>query len=436
MTLSFIPGDLRRLGLALGGEGLQSGLHFALNLSLIALLPPQEYGAFAFTLVLGGVGLAYMRSLAAMPASTYIGRARRLRAAHFYEGAFGAAALALALDMALIAGAVLATVSSEGALGGATVVGLWSLRSFLRTVGYARRQPLAVTLGDAAFATFGAVGGAAALWFASDRLQGVLMALAAANVAGMAAIALARRTRLRSDFGPRARRFYFRLARRLAWSLYSVTATILLGQGVAFLVVAFAGPAAFAPIAAMLAFFAPLRIFSMSLSNMLQPEISRIASAGDEKGWRAMRSTWTGRAFLLALIYGNVGLALLPRLHLRSLADQPVALTAIAAWSLYAVVLGYLLPRILMEARMRFRAIAVITTAGAAVSLGATAALLMVAPPAYAILGGVLGETVAALATWKMAALPLKARGARAASRVWGEALGPSPERRLKAGTS
>ena len=31
---------------------------------------------FAFTLVLGGVGLAYVRSLTAMPASIYIGRAR------------------------------------------------------------------------------------------------------------------------------------------------------------------------------------------------------------------------------------------------------------------------------------------------------------------------------------------------------------------------
>ncbi len=400
MNLSFIPADLRRLALVVGGEGLQSGLHFALNLALLALLPAREYGAFAFVIVLGGVGLVYIRALSAMPASTYIGRARRNAAADFYEDAFGAAALVLSLVIAAAAGAILAVYSPEASLPGAAVVGLWSLRSHLRTVGFARRQAFAVTLGDAAFAFSGAVASAAALWQLDDRLRGVLGALAFANIVGAATISLARRARPRADFGERARRFYFRLAPRLAWSLYSVTATVLLGQGVAFLVVAFQGPEAFAPIAAMLALFAPLRIFSMSLANMLQPEVARLARLGDRAGFRSLRGTWTWRALALAGAYGLLMLAVLPHVRMRAVAHQPVLFVALCAWWLYATALGYLLPRIDLEARLRFREIALITTLAACVALGATTALLRLAPPAFALLGGVLGESAAALATW------------------------------------
>jgi hypothetical protein len=426
MTFPAIPSEWRRLALVLGGEGMQSGLHFGLNLALMTLLPPQEYGAFAFTLVLGGVGLVYMRSLAAMPASTYIGRARSEAAADFYEGVFGAAALGVSLAMAAAAGAILSHWSTDAAISGAAAVGLWSLRSHMRTVGFARRRAGAVTLGDAVFAATGVAATAAALWLDPDRLDGALTALAIANVAGALAIAAARGARPRADFGRRARWFYLRLARRLSWSLYSVTATVLLGQGVAFLVVGLAGPAAFAPIAAMLAFFAPLRIFSMSLANLLQPEISRLAAAGDEAGWRKLRSTWTVRAVALALLYGNASFLAIPRLHLRSLQHQPVIFLAVSAWSLYAVVLAYLAPRLLLEARLRFREIAAVTTLGAAVGLSATLLMLQVASPGYAILGAVLGESVAAAATWRLAARPLASRRRPAPLGFWRPEMAPS----------
>lgn len=420
-----LPAEWSRLALVLGGEGMQSGLHFGLNLALMALLPAQEYGAFAFTLVLGGVGLVYMRSLAAMPASTYIGRARSEAAANFYEGAFGAAALVVSLAMAAAAGAILSNWSASAAVSGAATVGLWSLRSHLRTVGFARRRAGAVTIGDAVFAATGIAVSAAALWLDADRLQGALAALAVANVAGIVAIALACGRRPRADFGLRARRFYLRLAWRLSWSLYSVTATVLLGQGVAFLVVGLAGPAAFAPIAAMLAFFAPLRIFSMSLSNMLQPEISRLAAAGDETGWRRLRWIWTVRAVALALLYGCFCFLAIPHLHLRSLEHQPVMLLAVSAWSLYAVVLVYLTPRLLLETRLRFRDIAGVTTLGAAVGLAATVLILQIAAPAFAILGAVLGESVAAAATWRLAARPLATRRRPAPLGFWRSGMAP-----------
>jgi hypothetical protein len=407
MTIQSSLREARRLALLLGGEGMQSGLHFALNLLLIAFLPAKDYGTFAFTLVLGGVGLVYVRSLTAMPASIYIGRSRREVFASFYEGAFRAAALVICFVMALIAAAILSIWSDLAeAWSGAAVVGLWSLRSHVRTVGIARKRLGAVTLGDAVFALTGALASAAALRYAPDRLQGVLLSLAFANFAGAVTALLARGASPNFDFGRRARGFYTGLAPRLGWSLFSVTAAILQGQGLAFLVVGFAGPAAYAPIAAMVAFFAPLRIFALSLGNMLQPEISRLSARGDEAGWRALRKTWTLRAMALALLYGDVALVVIPHLHLRSVQGQPVLFIAVFAWVLLAIVLAYLLPRIYLESRMRFREIAASTTVGAVVGLSATALLLATAAPGYSIVGAVLGEAVVAGATWWQAAQP------------------------------
>jgi O-antigen/teichoic acid export membrane protein len=57
--ISHIPRDIIRLGrsflLSLGGEGLQSGFHFVLNLLLIRLLSPHDFGVFAIAFVLGGI---------------------------------------------------------------------------------------------------------------------------------------------------------------------------------------------------------------------------------------------------------------------------------------------------------------------------------------------------------------------------------------------
>ena len=436
MNVSGSSSEWRRLALTLGGEAMQSGLHFALNLTLLALLPARDYGTFAFTLVLGGVGLTYVRALTAMPASTYIGRARREVFSDFYEGAFCAAAFALCGAMALGAGGVLSIWSPGAPWSGAAFVGLWSLRSHARTVGFARGRAGAVMIGDAAFAMSGAGLSALALRFAPDRLQGVLLALALANVVGASTILLARGVGPRFDFGRRARHFYLGLAWRLVWSLYSVSASILQGQGVSFLVVGFAGPAAYAPIAAMFAIFAPLRIFALSLANMLQPEIARLVAKGDEAGWRRLRATWTLRACALALFYGDVGLVVIPRLHLRSVEGQPVMFIAVLAWALYAVVLGYLLPRIFLEVRMRFRDIAVVTTIGAGVGLAVTAVVLRLAPTGYCIIGGVLGETIVAVATWWLASGPLGRSGAAAKVRAATGSAGSLLDQTCEAGPS
>jgi len=46
---------VRRLVLMIGGEAMQSGFHFALNIALLHMLSAQGYGLFAIGMVMGGV---------------------------------------------------------------------------------------------------------------------------------------------------------------------------------------------------------------------------------------------------------------------------------------------------------------------------------------------------------------------------------------------
>jgi len=52
---------VRRLVLMIGGEAMQSGFHFALNIALLHMLSAQGYGLFAIAMVMGGVGLSSIR---------------------------------------------------------------------------------------------------------------------------------------------------------------------------------------------------------------------------------------------------------------------------------------------------------------------------------------------------------------------------------------
>ncbi|MFD1984100.1 hypothetical protein ACFSOZ_15705 [Mesorhizobium newzealandense] len=54
MKFAFPGHLLRRLVLMIGGEAIQSGFHFALNIALLHVLSAQGYGIFAIAMVMGG----------------------------------------------------------------------------------------------------------------------------------------------------------------------------------------------------------------------------------------------------------------------------------------------------------------------------------------------------------------------------------------------
>ena len=403
MSVLSIPKEWRRLALVLGGEGMQSGLHFALNLALIALLPRKEYGAFAFTLVLGGVGLVYVRALDGHAGEHLHRQSRRAAPCRFLRRRVRRRARSR-------------LAPCGGGLRGDPVdrrraARRWAARRSSGSGACARicapsasraARLGAVTLGDAAFASTGVAASVVALRFDADRLQGVLLALALANIAGAA--------RSRSARGVRPARRFRTPGAALLPSRSPAAGLVALQRHRRRSSSARASRSwwwrsrarrAFAPIAAMLAFFAPLRIFSMSLANMVQPESPGSRAAGDEAGWRALRAAWTLRACALALIYGN-----------RLLRCDSASASALAGGSARDVRRGLGVVAVRGRARLSDAA----NPAGDAdavprhrgdhddrrdVSLGADGLLLLVARAAYSLFGGVLGEGVAAAATWR-----------------------------------
>lgn len=393
-----------RLAMMVGGEAAQSAVHFVLNIGLLHALPAKAYGVFALVMVMGGLGLTYVRALSAMPASVWIGRSRTRRAADAYDVSFGSGACLLAVMMALLVALVLEGWDETAAPEAAAFVGLWSLRSYIRIAMSARRDPRPVAVGDAVFTICG-MGLSLALLMAwrSDLQQGAFGLLCIANTAAIVAMLLARGQRVRISLRRSVRRRYARIGRTLGWSGIGVTTSNLQGQGLALIVAAMAGPAAYAPIAATLVLFVPLRITAAGLVNIIQPDLAGALMRGDRaRAWSAGLS-WTGLLGGGGLVYGMIVMAALPFIPGRAIhgVSAPTTMViAVLAWFISIASLLYVMPRLILEALGDLRTITMISSASAVLVIVSSAVIITIASPAWSLLGGLASELTVGLGLW------------------------------------
>jgi O-antigen/teichoic acid export membrane protein len=410
-----------------GGEGMQSALHFGLNIALLRMLPPQQYGVFAIVMVFGGLGLTYIRALTAMPAAIRIGRSRSRGAADAYDVTFGSGAFVLAVLIGLIVALVLRLWLGEDAGSAGLFCGLWALRSHLRTSIFAHGRATPVAIGDALFTLTGAALTAMMLFLLRDgnRLQGAFAVLTLANAVGIAAMLAALRRKLRISLRASVRRRYALIWRQLGWSAMSVTTANLQGQGMALLVATIAGPAAYAPIAAALVLFVPLRLIATAVVNLMQPILSRHLGRGEtaQAAWQAR----IGTALLVgaALLYGAAMLAALPLIRTRVFDGTPMFVIGACALAMSAATMTYVMPRIILEIVSAFRAVTLITAAAAFVGMSMAAIILHVAAPAWSMLGAVASEAIVTLCCWSAMARVLNHSPARVMALVFGEERRP-----------
>lgn len=394
---------VRRLVLMIGGEAMQSGFHFALNIALLHLLSAQGYGLFAIGMVMGGVGLSYIRSLTAVPASIWMGKSTNSAGVDAHDVAFGTAALVVALLMAVGTAILMHLLGDPSGIAAGGFVGAWSLRSHMRTAFFARRQQVVVSVSDAAFTIVGTVLAGLAIWLTEDALQTVFYALAAANLFGIAVLArLARRT-LRISFRLPTRRRYTRLWPQLRWSAFSATTTNIQGQCLALLVAGIAGPAAYAPLAAVLVLFAPLRIITLALFNMTQPELAKLMRNNETSHVWAQAKIWSLVMGLGGLVYGCAILFVLPMIKSQALQDASVGFIGLFVMANFIPVMLYVMPRIVLEILGDFRTVAFITMGGAVVGLALIAILLAIASPPWSLLGSAVSEIFVLAASWYFA---------------------------------
>lgn len=391
---------IQRLILMVGGEAIQSAFHFALNIFLLHVLSAHDYGIFAISMVMGGVGLAYIRSFTAIPATIWIAGSKTKIQANAYDVTFGSAALLLSTCMMLIAALLLHLWGSDGALAGGCFIGLWSLRSHLRTAFFARQRQWIVSCSDACFTLAGLVSTAFVLYRGDNVLRGVFEALSVANGCGIFVLLALARQRIRISVRAAIRKRYLGLWPQLRWSVFYITTSLLQGQCVALLVTVMAGPAAYAPIAAVLTLFAPLRIIATAFDNMMQPEMSASLARGErEKIW-SQAQIWSLVMGMGGLAYGGIVLAVTPYIESEALIDASIHFIGIFAWIIFSLIMLYSMPRIILEIMNDFWILAMINMAGAVVGLVSIAALLTFASPPWSLAGAALSEAIFLLVCW------------------------------------
>ena len=406
-------GLVRRFVVMLGGEVVQSAFHFGLNVALVRMLSQHDYGVFAIIFLVGGIGLPYVRALAGVPAATFVPGRHGRRTARAYEVTFGSGALVvsglLGLGVALAVLIVPQMPAQVPAWAAGLFVAAWCLRSYLRLALFAKRRPVESGLGDLAFALSGTL--LALLLTRGEglaQLEGVFAALALAHAIGIATVLLLLREPVRIDLGPHARRRYGALRDKLGWSLVGVTTTNLQGQGQTLLVALLAGPEAYAPIAAVLILFAPLRLPAAALVNMVQPEIAgHLARRAAAPAKRLVRLA-SGLILFGCLLYGAL-LALVhgaidAQLFAGRFADAPLALITLLLWAVSTLSLTYAPARVFLEAAQDFRFLAVLSAGSAVAGCAGVAALLLIATPAWSILGLLLSELIVFAACFGAAA--------------------------------
>ncbi len=412
-------GPSGRFAVILSGELIQSLFHFALNILLVRELGAREYGLFAIVFTVGAVGITYVRALVAIPATLHVAKSSGRPAARGYEVMFGSGAALVCALMAIAVGLALVPVTDTGpgALAGGAFVGLYAFRSYLRIVLVARNLAWTAGLSDLVYAGCGALfivlglqGEGAAL------LDRSFMAIACAHGVGIAVAYAALRQRPRFSLHARMRTRYRAIWRTLAWSLAGVTGLTVQGQGLTLLFALLAGPAAYAPIAATLVLYAPLRIPTNALMNMVLPEISGLLAGGQARAARRMVVRYATMIACACLGYGAVMAAALPTIEHVLFKDrfsaEPMGWIGLGVWCVVTVSLLYAIPRAFLEASAAFRTITAGAVASAALGFAIMIPLLSLLPPATA-LAGLLASEIATLA-WSVRAL--RARSTAAAT--------------------
>jgi O-antigen/teichoic acid export membrane protein len=412
----------RKYALALGGQALQSGFHFILNLLLIRELTAYDYGVFAIVFILGGISITYGNSLVSIPANIRIARLRSLRTVAFLDAAFGSVALSICLGVAVIvASGLWLTIDRPGeSLAGGAFVGIWTLRNHVRSTMFARQRASTVTLSDAFYTATGAalVAGLLYLRPVVPQATTILLLLTAANAVAITVALAMLRHPIRISLRRSVRRTYRALFGEIGWSLIWVTTWNIQGQGLMFLVAAIVGPAAYAPIAAGIVLFSPLRTGVGAFINVMRPEF---ASGLAEERYGQVKLTLFGSFAVIASVCVAYGAGvwmswplLAQYVYAAKFANASMSLIVFLAWLSVFLATCYNVPLALVQAALDFKAVAISTITGGLVGMASIVLLIAFSTVAWSLAGAAAGEA-AALTYICVAALRVLSRSRPAA---------------------
>ena len=205
--------------------------------------------------------------------------------------------------------------------------------------------------------------------------------------------------------GEDAARRYRRLWRSFAWSVAATATANLQGQGPMLLVGLLAGPAAYAPIAAVLVLFSPLRLLGTVVVNLTQPEMARLIAAGEARRLRLVAAAGSAVLTAACLAYGAALLLLAgpieAHLFAGHFAREPFALIVALVFATVTLTMLYAGPKTLLETRRGFRSLAAMALASAGLGMSLVAALVVLVAPAWSMAGVAASEIVVLIWCWR-----------------------------------
>lgn len=396
----------RNFLLSLGGLGMQSGFHFVLNILLVATISAYEYGLFAIVFVIAGLALTYGNAAVSVPAAVELPKQTTARSRGALDVVFSSVVLSLSAAVAIIAavGLALATGSKGLSLAAGLFVGLWLLRNHLRMTLYAQQAIDRAFYTDLAYTVAGGVF-VAAVYYSTGKLDAatVIGALAAANAVAIAVVLLQARSNLRVSLRRSVRRRYIRYWPDIVWSLAGTTSWNILGQIPTLLITLMVGPAGFAPIAAALVLFNPLRTALEALVTIVRPQFAQQLA---HKRYASARSTVLiafASVAIVCLAFNALVFAAWPvldRLIFAKFHDASLWIVVGFAGLIVLISSTYHVPLALLQAARNYKVIAFATTAGGIVATLVTLTAVHLGGVDWALAGLAGGEAVCWAVLW------------------------------------
>ncbi len=390
----------RRHALAALGPFTVAGAHFLASLLFLKTMPPAAFGLFAFVLVAVPFWLGISVALLGAPLATT--RPQADGAADWRE--LPTLMKANLVFSAVAAVAVAATMAASGAgRAGAALFGLYGgvmcLRWFARWLAYATHRPAAAVLSDIAYGALLVAGLGILMAFHALGIETAAVVLCLGAFAGLAVFG-------RGFLVPQWRALrrgslaaYAPIWRDLTqWALLGVVSSELSLNAHAYLVTFFAGPKAFALIAAGALFLRPVSLCLTALPDRERPLMVRTLMNGDRDGTlRCVREFRFAAAaiWVLTLALSAAALAWFPQAILKAEYGLGDVLIVVALWAAIMAVRAWRTPEaVLLQAAREFRPLASASVISSVVALTATGALLLFFGPVASLFGILIGDLV------------------------------------------
>lgn len=408
----------RRLALSVGDQAVISAFNFALNLFLIKLWTPENFGLFAIVAAAALFTTMIQNAVINTPLAVHLPPVADTDERALLRRVFSAANGLLALLVLLLSGGGLFLwlgTAQLALVGGATLyMGSQFMREYTRGL-LATEGRLGALVGvDIAYVVLSSAALAAAYVFAGGQWQTVavfLMALSAAGLLSIAAHVVPRQWPVLAALPGEMRLVFARQQHEIRWSLLGAVTTDIQNRGYIFVAAAFFGPVVVAHLQAGRIFFGPLGLLTSAWARVARPQLAMLLGRGDVTHFNTLmkRALWVFVAFNVLFMLG-LWLAW-PYLSALVFSDKYKDLGfLVAAWGVANI--AFQIRSCLsigVQALRRFRELTMATLFGALVSVALVALACAVNESTWLIASVIGGECVAVLVVIRILRRPAAA---------------------------